>query len=184
MHGKLCFFLVYETLTRISKQVCHKTRLKLHCKIKLTSFISLQPIKKKHYSNSRTVPDKCREYIIPSLGNAQLLRGDFKGSQDSEEEGKEFCGWQPPRFLSNGWITAKSSLVRVSTKYWIYRTRWRSGLEAPLRFTEDTSVPFFFSSLNGKLLPRNLFFFFFFASWVNKHSKRLRKKIRCIAVFF
>lgn len=61
------------------------------------------------------MPDKCREYIIPSLGNAQLLRGDFKGSQDSEEEGKEFCGWQPPRFLSNGWTTAKSSLVRVST---------------------------------------------------------------------
>lgn len=150
--GSSAFFLVYETLPWISKQVYHIAGLKLHCMIKLPSFISLQPILKKHYSNSRTVPDKCREYIIPSLGNAQLLRGDFKGSQDSEKEGKEFCGWQPPRFLSNGWITAKSSLVRVSTKYWIYGTRWRSGLEAPFRFTEDSSVPWGFLQFKWKTI--------------------------------
>lgn len=74
--------------------------------VKFISFVSLYTIYKKiqDYSNSRTAPDKCREQIIiPPLGNAQLVKGDFKGSQDSEEEGKEFCGWQPPRFFKQ-WL--------------------------------------------------------------------------------
>lgn len=105
-----------------------RTQLKINNK-KTTIVIQEQP-----QTNAKNI-------LFPHWGMPNWLKETSKAPKTLRRRERNSAAGSRHSFLSNGWTRAKSSLARVSTKYWIYRTRWRSRLEVPLRFTEDSSVP-------------------------------------------